>query len=253
MTLEELKKEQSNIVKEIAEIGKEIIDYSKNIEFKTNIEHKKKFVEKKNNNGVFLLRRGQLISIKEEPQEDDELVIQYSNHAFIVCKHDTNMTRIFSTIEEENKAYDKFCKPENRPGSWTGFDYLRNNETYSFFDWDSEKSTKRILEAGMLPDIKLNEGETIPTVNQLYLIILYKEIIKEIMPKIGGESFIKNTYNHCAYYLSSTMSDERGPWQTLLEAQTIYCSPGFGSDEIDGIRYYCVRPIIELCSINVSC
>ena len=126
------------------------------------------------------------------------------------------------------------------------YDYKRDINTFSFFSWDAEQSTKKLISKNRFPGIQLPENSYIPTVNQLYLIGLYQYEIDDIMPKINGNPLTKFTFNVSSYYLSSTESNEKGVFYYMTGAQTIYTLPALRPIVKDGLEYYYVRPIKPL-------
>lgn len=251
-TIEDYNKEKQAILDDIDNIVKCVNDLSNNIS-KPNFVNKKikKIVPIKNNNGVHLYRNNQIIDITDNTkfENTDELVIVYSNHSFIICKEDVEPVSFFAYKEDKETAvqeFDKRCSNSGEIHKWLDYNYERNVNTFSFFSWDAEQSTKKLISKNRFPGIQLPENSYIPTVNQLYLIGLYQYEIDDIMPKINGNPLTKATYNVSSYYLSSTESNEKGVFYYLTGAQTIYTFPALSPIVKDGLEYYYVRPIKPL-------
>ena len=251
-TIEDYNKEKKAILDDIENIVKCVNDLQ-NIISEPKFVNKtiKKIVPIKNNNGVHLYRDNQIIDITNDTKfkDTDELVIVYSNHSFIVCKEDVDPVPFFASKEDKEMAMQEFDKRCNNSGEiykWLDYDYERDINTFSFFSWDAEQSTKKLISKNRFPGIQLPENYYVPTVNQLYLIGLYQDEIDEIMPKINGKPLTKSTFNDTSYYLSSTESNEKGVFYYMTGAQTIYTLPAIHPISKDGLEYYYVRPIKPL-------
>ena len=251
-TIEDYNKEKKAILDDIDNIVKCVNDLQ-NIISEPKFVNKtvKKIVPIKNNNGVHLYRDNQIIDITDDTEfrDTDELVIVYSNHSFIVCKEDVEQVPFFASKEDKKTAiqeFDKRCSNSGEIHRWLDYNYERDVNTFSFFSWDAEQSTKKLISKNRFPGIQLPENSYIPTVNQLYLIGLYQYEIDDIMPKINGNPLTKATYNVSSYYLSSTESNEKGVFYYMTGAQTIYTLPALHPIVKDGLEYYYVRPIKPL-------
>ena len=251
-TIEDYNKEKQAILDDIDNVIKCVNDLSNNISKPNFVNNTiKKIVPIKNNNGVHLYRNNQIIDITDNTkfEDTDELVIVYSNHSFIVCKEDIEPVTFFASKEDKEtamKEFDKRCNNSGEIYKWLDYDYERDINTFSFFSWNAEQSTKRLISKNRFPKIQLPENSYIPTVNQLYLIALYQNEIDDIMPKINGKPLTKATYNISSYYLSSTEANEKGIFYYLTGSQNIYSLPALHPILKDESEYYYVRPIKPL-------
>lgn len=250
--IEDYNKEKQAILDDINNIVKCVNDLPNNInEPKFVNKTIKKIVPIKNNNGIHLYRDNKIIDITDNTkfEDTDELVIIYSNHSFIVCKEDIEPVPFFASEKDKEKAIIEFnerTSKENCFFRWLDYDYKRDINTFSFFSWNAEKTTNKLIGKNRFPGMQLPENYYVPTVNQLYLIGLYQDEIDEIMPKINGKPLTKSTFNDTSYYLSSTESNEKGVFYYFTGAQTIYDLPAIHPITKDGLEYYYVRPIKPL-------
>lgn len=98
-------------------------------------------------------------------------------------------------------------------------------------DWDGEANTKDYGEF-LNPDINLKEGEYIPSLAQLHLILLHIKEVNKALEAVGGTPMKKN------WYWSSTEHSANGSWDV-----------GFGSGGSGyGGKYHAnvVRPAVAL-------
>ena len=98
-------------------------------------------------------------------------------------------------------------------------------------DWDGEANTKDYGEF-LNPDINLKEGEYIPSLAQLHLILLHIKEVNKALEAVGGTPMKKN------WYWSSTEHSASNSW---------YVSFGSGySSNFGKYNAYVVRPAVAL-------
>lgn len=95
-------------------------------------------------------------------------------------------------------------------------------------DYDGAENTKRIQEIGT--DIKLADGEYIPSLGELYLIYLYKYEINEALSYVYGKQIADD------WYWSSTEASAQGAWGLFFS----YGYQGYGTKSTGQFR---VRPV----------
>ena len=76
----------------------------------------------------------------------------------------------------------------------TKYDGYINNCTDAVADWNGKANTKHLEETGLNEDIKLEAGQYIPAVGEMYLIYLYKKALDEALESVGGEPIAGDWY-----------------------------------------------------------
>ena len=69
----------------------------------------------------------------------------------------------------------------------TKYDGYINNYTDAVADWNGKANTKHLEGIGLNEDIKLEAGQYIPAVGEMYLIYLHKKALNEALEAVGGE------------------------------------------------------------------
>lgn len=100
-------------------------------------------------------------------------------------------------------------------------------------DWDGEANTKDYGEF-LNPDINLKEGEYIPSLAQLHLILLHIKEVNKALEAVGGTPMKKN------WYWSSTEGSANYSWY-------VYFGSGFSYGYYyGGCNAFVVRPAVAL-------
>src|SRR5574344_773443 len=69
-----------------------------------------------------------------------------------------------------------------------------NNYMDAVADWNGKANTKHLEEIGLNEDIKLEAGQYIPAVGEMYLIYLHKKALNEALEAVGGEPVADDWY-----------------------------------------------------------
>ena len=77
-------------------------------------------------------------------------------------------------------------------------------------DYDGETNTQHLRKIGLNPQIKLKDGEYIPSLGELYIICLNQYAINEALKFVGGQPLAKD------WYWSSTESSATYAWYLSL-------------------------------------
>ena len=77
-------------------------------------------------------------------------------------------------------------------------------------DYDGETNTQHLRKIGLNPQIKLKDGEYIPSLGDLYIICLNQYAINEALKFVGGQPLAKD------WYWSSTEYSATGAWTLNL-------------------------------------
>ena len=115
----------------------------------------------------------------------------------------------------------------NRDGK-SDYDKYISDWDLARMDYDGAENTKHIQEIGT--DIKLADGEYIPSLGELYLIYLYKYEINEALSYVYGKPIADN------WYWSSTEASAQGAWY-------LYFSSGGQGRSGKSSGQYRVRPV----------
>ena len=76
----------------------------------------------------------------------------------------------------------------------TKYDGYINNHTDAVADWNGKANTKHLEEIRLNEDIKLEAGQYIPAVGEMYLIYPHKKAINEALEAVGGEPIADEWY-----------------------------------------------------------
>lgn len=76
----------------------------------------------------------------------------------------------------------------------TEYDGYINNYTDAVADWNGKANTKHLGEIGLSEGIKLEAGQYIPAVGEMYLIYLYTKALNEALEAVGGEPIVNDWY-----------------------------------------------------------
>ena len=87
--------------------------------------------------------------------------------------------------------------------------YIENYEE-AVQDYDGETNTQHLHKIGLNPQIKLKDGEYIPSLGELYIICLNQYAINEALKFVGGQPLAKD------WYWSSTEFSATYAWSLYL-------------------------------------
>ena len=93
----------------------------------------------------------------------------------------------------------------------TKYDGYINNHTDAVADWNGKANTKHLEEIELNEDIKLEAGQYIPAVGEMYLIYLHKKALNEALESVGGEPIADE------WYWTSTEYSATGAWYLGLD------------------------------------
>ena len=91
-----------------------------------------------------------------------------------------------------------------------------NNYTDAVADWNGKANTKHLEEIGLNEDIKLEAGQYIAAVGEMYLIYLHKKALNEALEAVGGEPIADD------WYWTSTETSATYAWFLCLLDGTMY-------------------------------
>ena len=112
----------------------------------------------------------------------------------------------------------------------TEYDGYINNYTDAVADWNGKANTKHLEEIGLNESIKLEAGQYIPAVGEIYLIYLHKKALNEALEAVGGEHLTD------AWYWTSTEYSATRAWLLGLGS-------GYMSYYAKATDAYHVRPV----------
>ena len=115
----------------------------------------------------------------------------------------------------------------NRDGG-SGYDKYVSDWDLARMDYDGAENTKHIQEIGT--DIKLADGEYIPSLGELYLIYLYKYKINDALSYVYGKQIANNRY------WSSTEYSAQSAWNLNF-------IDGYQNFNVKSSLQYRVRPV----------
>ena len=92
----------------------------------------------------------------------------------------------------------------------TKYDGYINNGTDAVADWNGKANTKHLEEIRLNEDIKLEAGQYIPAVGEMYLIYLHKKSLNEALEAVGGEPIADD------WYWTSTENSATYAWRLYL-------------------------------------
>ena len=91
-----------------------------------------------------------------------------------------------------------------------------DNCTDAVADWNGKANTKHLEEIGLNESIKLEAGQYIPAVGEMYLIYLHKKALNEALEAVGGEPIAND------WYWTSTEYSATGAWYLTLNSGYMY-------------------------------
>ena len=112
----------------------------------------------------------------------------------------------------------------------TNWDGYINNCTDAVADWNGKANTKHLEEIRLNEDIKLEAGQYIPAVGEMYLIYLHKKALNEALEAVGGEPIADD------WYWTSTENSATYAW-------ILYLSNGHMYYNTKATSAYHVRPV----------
>ena len=98
----------------------------------------------------------------------------------------------------------------------TEYDGYINNYTDAVADWNGKANTKHLEEIGLNESIKLEAGQYIPAVGEMYLIYLHQKALNEALEAVGGEPIADE------WYWTSTEYSAAYAWILYLGGGTMY-------------------------------
>ena len=110
------------------------------------------------------------------------------------------------------------------------FGYI-DNCTDAIADWNGEANTKHLEEIGLNEDIKLEAGQYIPAVGEMYLIYLHKKALNAALEAVGGEPIIYD------WYWTSTENSAKFAWYLGLFGGILH----YGGTKVASTKH--VRPV----------
>ena len=107
--------------------------------------------------------------------------------------------------------------------------YIEDYEE-AVLDYDGETNTQHLRKIGLNPQIKLKDGEYIPSLGELYIICLNQYAINEALKFVGGQPLAKD------WYWSSTEYSATNAWHLGL-------NDGYANFSAKATYKYRVRPV----------
>jgi hypothetical protein len=92
----------------------------------------------------------------------------------------------------------------------TEYDGYINNYMDAVADWNGKANTKHLEEIGLNEGIKLEAGQYIPAVGEMYLIYLHTKALNEALEAVGGEPIADD------WYWTSTETSATYAWYLYL-------------------------------------
>ena len=134
----------------------------------------------------------------EKPKLVKGIGVAHDGHVFVVSLKDAGYCPLLNSDDEEGEDYQPIY-------------YER--EVDALQDWDCKGNTEKILARGT--EIKLKDGEYIPTLAQLALIGYHIKAINEALKSVGGESLVTDP-GKGPYYWSSNELGASLAWYLYL-------------------------------------
>ena len=153
----------------------------------------------------------------EKPKLVKGIGVAHDGHVFVVSLKDAGYCPLLNSGDEEGGYFQPIY-------------YER--EVDALQDWDCRGNTEKILDRGT--EIKLKDGEYIPTLAQLALIGYHIKAINEALKAVGGELLVTDP-NDNAYYWSSTESSTTLGWVLRL---------------VDGVLYNWLYKSVDRCHVR---
>lgn len=142
----------------------------------------------------------------EKPNLVKGIGVAHDGHVFVVSLKDAGYCPLLNSDDEKGGDY----KP-----------IYYEREVDALQDWDCMGNTEKILARGT--EIKLKDGEYIPTLAQLALIGYHIMAINEALISVGGVPLVTNQDDD-PYYWSSTEASATFAWLlTLNDGYLCYC------------------------------
>ena len=105
-----------------------------------------------------------------------------------------------------------------------------DNCTDAVADWNGKANTKHLEEIGLNESIKLEAGQYIPAVGEMYLIYLHKKALNEALESVGGEPIADD------WYWTSTEGSATGAWFLSI-------GNGYIANDAKAMNVHHVRPV----------
>ena len=140
----------------------------------------------------------------EDPNLVKGIGVAHDGHAFVVSLKDAGYCPLLNSDDEEGEDYQPIY-------------YER--EVDALQDWDCKGNTEKILARGT--EIKLKDGEYIPTLAQLALIGYHIKAINEALKSVGGEPLVTDPDDN-PFYWSSTENRATNAWYLHLGDGNLY-------------------------------
>lgn len=106
----------------------------------------------------------------------------------------------------------------------TEYDGYINNCADAVADWSGKANTKHLKKIGLNKDIKLEAGQYIPSVGEMYLIYLHKKALNEALEAVGGESIADD------WYWTSTEHNSSYAWEVSISDGSLGIWDGKATD-----------------------
>ena len=130
--------------------------------------------------------------------------VAHDGHAFVVSLKDAGYCPLLNSDDVEEE--------DNQP-------IYYEREVDALQDWDCKGNTEKILARGS--EIKLEDGENIPTLAQLALIGYHIKAINEALKSVDGEPLVTDPEDDAYYWSSSECSATHG-WVLRLVDGVLY-------------------------------
>ena len=150
--------------------------------------------------GAAVLFEGKLT---EAPQSTEYIGIVQGDHSVAVALTDMAGGNDVTLTDSDDKTGDSQYYIE---------DYEEAVQDYeeAVQDYDGETNTQHLRKIGLNPQIKLKDGEYIPSLGELYIICLNQYAINEALKFVGGQPLAKD------WYWSSTEFSATNAWNLNL-------------------------------------
>ena len=143
--------------------------------------------------GAAVLFEGKLT---EAPQSTEYIGIVQGDHSVAVALTDMAGGNDVTLTDSDDKTGDS--------------QYYIEDYEEAVQDYDGETNTQHLRKIGLNPQIKLKDGEYIPSLGELYIICLNQYAINEALKFVGGQPLAKD------WYWSSTECSATFAWYLYL-------------------------------------
>ena len=143
--------------------------------------------------GAAVLFEGKLT---EAPQSTEYIGIVQGDHSVAVALTDMAGGNDVTLTDSDDKTGDS--------------QYYIEDYEEAVQDYDGETNTQHLRKIGLNPQIKLKDGEYIPSLGELYIICLNQYAINEALKFVGGQPLAKD------WYWSSTEYSATNAWHLRL-------------------------------------